>query len=76
MHEGGVLEKSFECFNCQRTRITIQMLPGRTILVTCRLCDQVYEVTGKNGEILVGVDLGGKKRRSTSQSLKLQVVGG
>ncbi len=64
MIEGGVLEESFDCFNCQKTRITIQMRPGRTILITCRHCDQVYEVTGKNGKILVGVDLGEEKRRS------------
>ncbi len=75
MIEGGVLEKSFDCLNCQKTRITIQMRPGRTILITCRHCGQIYEVTGKNGEILVGADILGEKRRSNSLALKLQPVG-
>ncbi len=76
MNKGSVLEKSFSCFNCRKTLITVQMLPGRTFLIACRCCEQVYEVTGKNGEVLIRADLGGKKRQSNSQSLKLQVVGG
>jgi hypothetical protein len=48
----GVLEKSLVC-GCQKTRITIQMLPGRTVQVICHCCEQVYEATSKNGEIFV-----------------------
>lgn len=51
MIRGEVLEITFVC-NCQKIRITIQTLPGRTIPVICRACQQVYEVTGRNGEIL------------------------
>jgi hypothetical protein len=48
----GVLEKSFVCI-CQKARITIKMLPGRTVPIVCRCCEQVYEATVRNGEILV-----------------------
>lgn len=50
---GEVLQKSFVCNNCQKTRITIQMLQGRTVPVTCRVCDQDFEVFERNGKIQV-----------------------
>ncbi len=61
MINGGILEKSFIC-SCQKSRITIQMLPERVFPVTCRVCEQVYEALGKNGEILVRAEVGEKKR--------------
>jgi hypothetical protein len=60
MDKGKVLEKSFMC-NCQKTRITVQMLSERVFSVTCRVCEQVYEALGKNGEILVRAEMGGKQ---------------
>jgi hypothetical protein len=55
MIKGEVLETTFVC-NCQKIRITIQTLPGRTIPVICRACQQVYEATGRDGEILFDAD--------------------
>jgi hypothetical protein len=52
MSKGEILEKSFIC-KCQQIRITVQMLPGRTVPVSCRLCRQRYEITEKNGQLLV-----------------------
>ncbi len=73
MIEGGVLEKSFVCCNCNKTRITIQMLPGRNALVTCRFCNEEYEVLGKNGEILFSEVRWEKRARSCNQVSKLQL---
>ncbi len=55
MNEGEVevLEKVFVCTNCEQTRITIQMLRGRTVPVTCRACEHVYEIIEKNGEVVI-----------------------
>ena len=50
--KGEILEKSFVC-KCQKIRISIQMMPGRTVPVTCRICRQRYEITEKNGQLLV-----------------------
>lgn len=61
MNKGEVLERSFIC-NCQKTRITIQMLSERVFSVTCRVCDQVWEALGKNGEIQLRAEMRGEKR--------------
>lgn len=63
MIKGGILEKSFIC-NCQKTRITIQMVPERVFTVTCRVCEQVYEALGNNGQIQVRAMMGAKKPSS------------
>ena len=63
MVQRGILEKSFIC-SCQKTRITIQMIPERVFPVTCRVCERVYEAFGNNGQILVRAWMGTKKPSS------------
>lgn len=74
MVTGEILEKSFVC-KCQKIRITVQMLPGRTVPLTCRICRQGYEVTEKNGQILVEAE-GGQMGEINNRGLILQLVGG
>ncbi len=43
--EDGVIEKTFECFNCKKSKLTVQMKPDKSANVKCRVCDQEYQVT-------------------------------
>jgi hypothetical protein len=71
---GEILEKSFVC-KCQKIRITVQMLPGRTFPLNCRFCRQGYEITEKNGQILVEAE-GGQMGEINNRGVILQFVGG
>lgn len=75
MSKGGEIKKSFVCWKCRSNRITVQVLPGRTATVACWLCEQVYEVSQKNGEMLIKI-VPEEKISSYRQGFKLQLVGG